>query len=90
MNESLIDKDAEEMGDITIAIISSIRQYKNKRGLALNAPIEMLTIECDEKYKKRLERLFEDVKGTIKVKNIVFGKGEILIENFPLKITVTL
>jgi valyl-tRNA synthetase len=90
MNESLIDKDAEEMGDVTVAIISSIRQYKNKRGLALNAPIEMLTIECDDKYKKRLERIFEDIRGTIKVKNIVFGQGEILIENFPLKITVTL
>jgi valyl-tRNA synthetase len=90
MNESLIDKDAEEMGDMTVAIISSIRQYKNKRGLALNAPIEMLTIECDDKYKKRLERIFEDIRGTIKVKNIVFGQGEILIENFPLKITVTL
>jgi hypothetical protein len=56
----------------------------------LNAPIEMLTIECDDKYKKRLERIFEDIRGTIKVKNIVFGQGEILIENFPLKITVTL
>ena len=90
MRENLIDKDAEEIGDMTVAIISSIRQYKNKRGLALNAPIEMLTLECDDKYKKRLERIFEDIKGTIKVKVIEFGKGEILIENFPLKITVKL
>ena len=26
--------------------------------------------------------------GTIKVKSIEFGKGDILIENFPLKITI--
>jgi isoleucyl-tRNA synthetase len=87
-NESLMDKDAEEIGDVTVAIISYLRQYKNKRGLALNAPIEQITIECDDKLKKRLERVFEDIKGTIKVKNIVFGKGDILIENYSIKITV--
>jgi valyl-tRNA synthetase len=87
-NENLIDKDAEEIGDVTVAIISYLRQYKNKRGLALNAPIEQITIECDDKLKKRLERVFEDIKGTIKVKNIDFGKGDILIENYPIKITV--
>jgi valyl-tRNA synthetase len=88
VNKSLVDEDAEEMGDMAVAIISSVRQYKNKRGLALNAPIEMLTIECDEKIKKRLERIFEDIRGTVKVKFIEFGKGEILVENFPLKISV--
>jgi valyl-tRNA synthetase len=87
-NASLTDSDALEMGDMAVAMISSIRQYKNKRGIALNAPIEQLTIECDEKYRKRLERVFEDIKGTIKVKEIIFGQGEIVIENFPLKISV--
>jgi valyl-tRNA synthetase len=88
INEGLIDKDAEEIGDMTVALISSIRQYKNRRGIALNASIEALTIECDDKWKRRLERVFEDIKGTIKVKEIIFGKGDILIENYPLKITV--
>lgn len=87
-NQSLTDKDAEEMGDMAVAIISSLRQYKNKRGLALNAPIEQITIECDEKLRKRLERTFEDIKGTIKVKEIEFGQGELMIENFPLKLSV--
>jgi valyl-tRNA synthetase len=86
--ESVIDKDAEEIGDMAVAIISSLRQYKNRRGLALNSPMEQLTIECDDKLKRRLERIFEDVRGTIKVKNIVFGKGDILIENHPIKISV--
>lgn len=86
--ESVIDKDAEEIGDMAVAIISSIRQYKNRRGIALNAPMEKLTIECDDKLKKRLERVFEDIKGTIKVKEIIFGKGDIPVENVPVKITV--
>jgi valyl-tRNA synthetase len=86
--ESVIDKDAEEIGNMAVAIISSIRQYKNRRGIALNAPMEKLTIECDDKLKKRLERVFEDIKGTIKVREIIFGKGDIPVENVPVKITV--
>ena len=84
----MIDKDAEEIGDLAVAIISSIRQYKNRRGLALNASVELLTIECDDKLKKRLERVFEDIKGTVKIKDITFGKGEILIENYPVKLKI--
>ncbi len=88
VNESLIDKDAEEIVDMAVAIISALRQHKNRRGLALNSPMEELTVECDDKWKRRLERVFEDIKGTIKVKSIVFGKGDIPIENAPVKITV--
>jgi valyl-tRNA synthetase len=88
VQENLMDKDAEEMGDMAVAIISAVRQYKNKHGVALNAPVEKLTIECDEKYRKRLERMFDDIKGTVKIKNIEYGAGDIVIENFPLKITV--
>lgn len=88
VKESFMDKDSEEIGDMAVAIISSIRQYKNKRGLALNSPVEQLTVECDDKLKKRLERIFEDIKGTVKVKSVVFGSGDISLENFPLKITI--
>lgn len=88
VNESLIDKDAEETGDVAVGIISYLRQYKNKRGLSLNSSIEKLTIECDEKLRRRLERVFEDIKGTMKIKEIEFGKADTLIENYPVKLTV--
>ena len=55
---------------MTVAIISFVRQYKNKRGLALNAPIEKLTIDCDSDIQKKLEDVFDDIKGTVKVNNI--------------------
>jgi valyl-tRNA synthetase len=88
INESLIDKDAEETGDVAVGIISYLRQYKNKRGLALNSSVEKITIECDDKLKRRLERVFDDIKGTMKIKDIEFGKADILIENYPVKLTV--
>jgi valyl-tRNA synthetase len=90
LNESLIDKENEETGDSIVAIISAVRQYKSKRGLSLNAPIEKLTIECDDKTQKRLEDAFDDIKGTVKVKEIEFERGEFNIEGYNIKLSVKL
>jgi len=87
-NESLIDKENESIGDIAVAIISFLRQYKSKRGLSLNSPVEKITIECDSETQKRIEDVFDDIKGTIKVKDIEFGKGDIDLENYNIKINV--
>lgn len=90
-NESLIDKENEETGDIAVAIISSVRQYKSKRGLSLNSPIEKLIIECDLKTQKRLEDVFDDIKGTVKIKDIEFGRGDFLLEGYDnIKLSVKL
>jgi valyl-tRNA synthetase len=89
-NASLVDKDAEESVDMAVAIISAIRQYKNKRGLALNAPLDLVSIECEVTLRKKLERTFEDIKGTIKTKDVEFGQGDLEIEGFPIKIGVRL
>jgi valyl-tRNA synthetase len=89
-NASLVDKDAEESVDMAVAIIAAIRQYKNKRGLALNAPLDLVSIECEVTLRKKLERTFEDIKGTIKTKDVEFGQGDLEIEGFPIKIGVRL
>lgn len=86
--ENLIDKEAEEIGDVAVAIISFLRQYKSSKGLALNAPIEKLTIECNDELKKKLEKIFDDIKGTMKVKEIGFGKAETQLETYPIKLKV--
>ena len=62
----------------------------NFRYPSLNSSVEKITIECDDKLKRRLERVFDDIKGTMKIKNIEFGKADILIENYPVKLTVTI
>jgi len=87
-DERLIDKDAEEIGDITVAIISALRQYKNKNALPLNAPLKKLIIECDKKTMKNLKKTLDDIKGTMNIKEIEFGKGEILVEGYKIKLSV--
>ena len=89
-NEKLIYKENEETGDMAVAITSFVRQYKNKRGISLNSPIEKLIIECDMKIQKGLEDVFEDIKGTVKVKDIEFGKGDFVLENYNIKLSVKL
>jgi valyl-tRNA synthetase len=91
VNERMIDDENEKTGDTAVAIISFVRQYKSKRGLSLNAPIEKLTIECDADTRKYLEDMFDDVKGTIKVKEIEFAKGEFVLEGYEkIKLSVKL
>jgi valyl-tRNA synthetase len=88
--KDFIDKGAEETGDMAVSIISAVRQYKSKKGLALNSPFEKLVIECDPKIEKKIKDIFEDIKETVKVKNIEFGKGDIVLENYDIKIGIKL
>jgi valyl-tRNA synthetase len=81
-NDRMIDDENEKAGDTTVAIISFVRQYKSKRGLSLNAPIEKLIIDCDDDTRRSLEDVFDDIKGTVKVKDIEFERGEFVLEGY--------
>jgi valyl-tRNA synthetase len=65
-DESLIDIDAERVGDIIISTISSIRTEKNRRGVSLNAPVKKLVIFTDEN-ETELTLGVQDIKDTLKV-----------------------
>jgi len=88
IENEFINKEAEEIGDMTVAIVSSLRQYKSNKGLALNVPIEKLTIECDKNTKEKLERISGDILGTMRINKIEFGKAEIQVEGYKLKLSV--
>jgi len=88
LEKVFIDKDAEKIGDIAVAIISTLRQYKNKNALSLNAPLEKVIIECDKKTMKNLKKSLSDIRGTMNIKQIKFGKGEIAVEGYKIKLSV--
>ena len=88
--DKFIDEEVEETGDIAVAIISAVRQHKSNKGLALNSPVEKLIIECNKKIQKKLEDVFDDIKGTMKVKDIEFGKGDFDLENYDIRLSVKL
>jgi len=89
-DKSFVDKEREEIGDVAVAIISSVRQYKSNKGLPLNSPIERLTIECDKKLQRRLKEVFEDIKGTVKINQIEFEKGDFDLEGYEIRLGIKL
>lgn len=88
IDKNLIDKNAEEIGDMAVAIISVLRQYKSNKGLPLNAELKKVDIECVESIKKQLKNVLDDIKGAMRIKEISFGKGEIPVEGYNIKLRV--
>lgn len=76
-DKKLINEDIEKSGDAVIDIISEVRKYKSKKNLSLNSELNQLIIECtNNKLKKDLESSFNDLKDTLNIKEIEFGKAK--------------
>ncbi|MFH1821552.1 MAG: class I tRNA ligase family protein, partial [Methanobacteriota archaeon] len=70
-DESLIDESAEKLGEIANLAISTLRQFKSTRKMALNAEIPKLEIYTSNKdVAKQLEEIKDDIAGTMRVKEI--------------------
>ena len=71
-----------------IEIISSLRQYKTQKNLSLKEELKRVVIDCDEETKKKIKMIEDDIKWTMNVKEIDFGKVENGIGGNSLKIEV--
>ncbi len=86
--KELVDEEAEEGGDLAVSMLSSVRKWKHDNGLALNAPMKELSIECSAREKKSLEDFIDDIKGATKAEKVSFGKGEIAAEGTKIRFSV--
>lgn len=85
--EKLIDKKSEEAGELAKVVISALRQFKSSRKLPLNAEIKKIVL--DKKLKSKIKAVENDIKGTMKVKKIEFGKAkEIEIPELKIKLDI--
>ena len=76
-DKKLIDDKVEGAGDVVIDIISAVRKYKSGKNISLNTEMNKLIIECSKKdLKKDLGTAFNDLKGTLNIKDISFGKAK--------------
>ncbi len=83
-DESLVDEEAERVGDIIIAAISGIRTEKNRRGVSLNAPVKKLTIYAGDKAAD-LKLGVQDIMDTLKVEDLEIlasQGGEATVEEY--------
>lgn len=86
--KDFIDKEAEDLGSMAVAIISTIRQWKHDNKMALNAELNKLTIDCDKKTQEKLKNVLDDIKGTMKIKEIEFGKAKIPVKGCEIKVAM--
>ena len=86
--EKLADKESEETGDMAVELVSAVRKYKSERNLSLKEEINELVIECDEKTKAKIRKIEKDIMQTMNIKQVSFGKGEIELGRFGIRISV--
>jgi valyl-tRNA synthetase len=89
VQKELVDKEAEECGDLAIKLLAALRQWKQQSNMALNAELKSVTIDCDKDIKKKLDPAIDDVKEAMKVKEIKFGKANTAIEGTSIKFDVS-
>ncbi len=82
------DAESLKIGRLGIEIISSLRQYKTQKNLSLKEELKRVVIDCDEETKKKIKMIEDDIKWTMNVKEIDFGKVENGIGVDSLKIEV--
>lgn len=76
VRKELVDKKAEQAGDIAAAVISEVRKFKAGKNMSLKEELKKLVIKI--KDKKLLEGLLDDLKATVHAKEISFeGKADI-------------
>jgi len=74
--ETNLNMQVEKAGELAKQIISTLRQYKSSRQMPLNAEIEKIIIDCNDEDKKYIEMVGEDLRGVMKIKEIIFGKAD--------------
>jgi valyl-tRNA synthetase len=74
-DESLVDEEAERIGDMVIETISSVRTEKNKQGVSLNKPVKQLTIYAGDSADD-LKLGSQDIMDTLKVESLEILSGE--------------
>lgn len=70
-DEGLIDESSERLGEITNLLISTLRQFKSARKLALSKEISKLEVYApNAEVVELLEKVEEDIAGTMRVREV--------------------
>jgi len=91
VNKKQINIETEEIADLGIDIIATIRKYKSEKQLSLKEEIEELILINDEdkEFENKIKQIQEDLQAVLNVKKIKFsGKTSLSSEKFTIKIGV--
>ncbi|MCD6398823.1 MAG: valine--tRNA ligase, partial [Candidatus Aenigmarchaeota archaeon] len=71
-----IDKEVLELGEMITELISLLRQYKTQKDMAMNTELNLMTIDCNNETMEKIKEIENVIKGTMKIKEIKYGKVE--------------
>jgi len=75
-DEAFIDEEADETGDLVIAVIRDVRREKNRLGIPLNAPLEGIDVYAkDPAQAEALVKGIDDISATMKAENAEIHEG---------------
>ncbi len=69
----LKNKKALELGKMAVEAIAKIRKYKADKNMSMGKEIEKMTLRHPKP--KEIEKIAEDIKGTMRIKALQFKKG---------------
>jgi valyl-tRNA synthetase len=84
IERNLINKEAEEIGELTKEILAKIRKYKSENSISLGKELDKVKILINEKYRDNLKKVIEDLRGTGKIKQLELEVSN-EVEKFKLK-----
>jgi valyl-tRNA synthetase len=68
-NKTLINEEAEKIGDALVEVISAVRKAKSEKGVSLKEPVKELTIALTE---KEVMPFLDDLRAVTKAEKISF------------------
>ena len=76
LKPNLIDMKSEENGQLAVDVIGELRRFKSSSKIPLNVPLTEVNIYTDDDLKTILGEYVEDIKGTLKIKELGLHVGK--------------
>lgn len=90
-DESLINAEAEEAGQLLVDVLTGVRRWKTEQQVHMNFPLSHMVITAAEKERSRLESMVDDLRAATHAAKLEFGVGGDIpteAENITLKLTL--
>ena len=77
VEENLINEEVEERGELGVKVIGDIRRFKSATGMPLNTMLKQVIIYThSEGLHLQLNRLYNDIKGTMRINDLKVEMGQ--------------
>jgi len=78
IDERLIDTQADELGRILVAILTSARRWKTEQAAHQGHPLKSILVTCPENRRGILEPVLEDLRAAVRADSIAMGDGGVV------------